>query len=509
MIFAGLTLPSLIGDHHFLFNLEPYPDGLLYALSARNFAMGHGLQLIYQQSNLALWVPPLYSLILSLGYLINSAPQVFYVVNVLLGGVTIVLLWLVLQETTSSWWIKILGVGLYLSHAYIVWLPSVPMSENAALPLFLLALYGLLKKKFTFIDLVVCIFGTGGLLLTRYSLIGVVAALSFWLAIRTGQSKSLQIKVFAAVGFLVSLILFLIYLVSIHTSVVSLLGGILQQLHSGGRFNNLRFVNGNMQQYAGILLGKQAVFLWLSFPLTSLGVSAAAILSLLYEIWQSEGEQRLRSFFLITCFISQFLALLIFYVVDERYILLTVPIFVISCCWGIDQLLLHLQGRKKLLLLVAIGVVLGLQLVSQLKLYEEIIGSNLLHHTEAWQYQAIKDISAYFKNKPTSEVITALPPFLVAAYNQNSFSVLPLSSAQEFISKDQFVWGKDVLYTNLLNGYAQMLQTGKDLYITNAYVTQQQQVIQDYETYKQKFNLTLVHEGCQQTCNIYQISLKK
>jgi len=75
LFYLLLTLPSVFSEKHLLFNLEPYPDGLFYSLSAKNFIENGRLALEYNGVRANISQPPLYSLILSLGYLIWNNPR--------------------------------------------------------------------------------------------------------------------------------------------------------------------------------------------------------------------------------------------------------------------------------------------------------------------------------------------------------------------------------------------------------------------------------------------------
>jgi hypothetical protein len=116
----------------------------------------------------------------------------------------------------------------------------------------------------------------------------------------------------------------------------------------------------------------------------------------------------------------------------------------------------------------------------------------------------------HFNNHLEEEVliITALPPFLVDVYQTTSYRVLPMSPDQEFLSKKQYVWGDDINYADLRGTYREWLEEGRELYISNAYITHQQSVIEDYESYKESFEFEIMAEGCDQACNIYRLSLK-
>src|SRR5258708_35150547 len=101
-LYVGLVATNIFSGHHQLFNLEPYPDGLLYTLSARNFSQGKGLQLVYRDTSLSPTIPLLYPIVLIVGYVIWNAPQFFYATNVLLGLASLVVLFFLVKRNTGS-----------------------------------------------------------------------------------------------------------------------------------------------------------------------------------------------------------------------------------------------------------------------------------------------------------------------------------------------------------------------------------------------------------------------
>ena len=201
--------------------------------------------------------------------------------------------------------------------------------------------------------------------------------------------------------------------------------------------------------------------------------------------------------------------MLIFYTVDERYLLLSIPIFIIAICLSIDAYS-QLVQKHLVVFFQIVCIVVALQLWSQKPLITQLFADSILHHSEAWQYQSIKQFDSYFKNQDSSAyLITSLPPMLVEAYQTTRYQALPLSTSQEFINKQEYIWGPDVPYSNLIEGYKEWLQEGRQVYISNAYITQQQSVITDYELYKNNFELEQVSEGCLSACNIYKLHLKE
>ncbi len=518
-VFLLLTAPALFQPSHLLYNLEPYPDGLLYALSARNVVLDRSFALVYQDSVLPYWTPPLYSFILILGYYLNDAPQTFYLVNLVLGCLTILVLTVGVAVITKNKYLPLVAAAIYISHAYVVWLPTVPMAENISLLLFSCALILLLlPKKISFGMAVAIIAAATGLVLTKFAAIALLGAIGMLLVIRLLQEKSYRVLAVLSGGFCVVLL-----------GVTILRGNpfamfnfnLIQNILLGtNQFFSTAFIQPN---FAGYLLGivtTQSNFLWLQTPLSSLFAAVAFLLSGLY-LWKSKKSWgKSQAITLSTLFVAQLSIMLVFYVIDTRYIIFTIPLFTV----GSVLLLNQLQHKLDLKVLVVLGGIFLLgHLFTQKPLFKEILIANVLGRTVAWQYESIQHFNRFAaqtnlasentdsteQSNSTSELllITALPPFLVDAYQTTPYRVLPLSQSQEFLQKGEYVWGSDVPYDNLLEGYTQWLADGKELYITNAYITHQQAVIADYEQYADQFRFELVSSGCMDACNIYRITL--
>ena len=102
VVYVSLTLSAVFQKSHILYNLEPYPDGLLYALSARNFALQGKLELQYESSILPFWTQPLYSLLLVPLFTLSQHPEMFFISNVVMGVVTLsVVSWAVWKRTKN------------------------------------------------------------------------------------------------------------------------------------------------------------------------------------------------------------------------------------------------------------------------------------------------------------------------------------------------------------------------------------------------------------------------
>jgi len=189
---------NLFSGHHTLFNLEPYPDGLWYLGEARSIAQGKGLVLSYHAYTIDGRVPPVYPLVLTTGFLLIHNPEVYYGVNVVLGVLTIFLLFLILRRWTTRQWTVFFCLLFYLTHGYILWMVGVPMAENVAVPVFCFGLWILLAPKLRLIHLVFMMAAIATLLFTKYAYIGtatVFGLITFLRLVKTGEKKAVLVLV--------------------------------------------------------------------------------------------------------------------------------------------------------------------------------------------------------------------------------------------------------------------------------------------------------------------------
>ncbi|PIY80785.1 MAG: hypothetical protein COY80_01120 [Candidatus Pacebacteria bacterium CG_4_10_14_0_8_um_filter_42_14] len=517
LIFLGLTLPAIFQKTHFLQNLEPYPDGILYALSARNFVQGEGMQLVYGDSALHFWVPRMYSIALIPGYLISSNPTVFYLSNVFFGLLSLILLLYIVRITTEPAVAPVIAGLVYLSHVYVLWLASVPMAENLVLPLFLAAVLGLVRMRDDWRYSLLAFSAAGLLFLTKLSLAVVIGMILLLLLIGLYQGLSQKRKIIA---WIISGAVASIFIFQYGATLLSLLSG-------DSPFYGFRFLLGNLNSYGQMLLGSGGNFLWLQNALSSIGMLGIFVFAVWQFLRSKSLEWRWRGWLLLGLFIAQFPIMLIFYVADARYIILTVPIFALAAGWLTQLQLEFLKSRKQRnIFFLSVGLTLVVQLWVQLPLVRQVVAANLLGRTVGWQLEEIRHFDQVLKNDSEVFLITALPPFLVEAYSVGSYRVLPMSNSQEFLQKSQWVWGCDIdpeesnicteekissqVYSSesLTRLYDQLFAEGKKLYISNAYISHSHEVVLDYEELEKTYSFELVSEGCLGTCNVYVMLAK-
>jgi len=500
-IYTTVTLISLINDHHFLYNLEPYPDGLLYSLIGRNLALGRGLQLVYDEQVLKSLVPTFYPIILSLGYLFNSAPATYVFINTILGLVTIAFLYHLLVSLTKSIWLGLGGIVIYLSHAYLWLLPTLPMTENLSLCLFIICLWLLFKSHWRLIEIIGFILALTALALSRFAAIPTSLVLFLLLVTKilrqvSGRQRIIFLFLLSLSGLMITgglRLMGLDWLFIIKDFYINITKPI-----PSGHFS-FAYVKDNLISYSQICLGLKAKFLWYRWPLTSLVLSTATLLSLINI--HIKKQIRWGLFCLI---LAQFPLVLLLIGADARYLILLIPLLTIGTVLFWQMISAYLKRWQ--LFGLGSGLIL-LLLIPQLPIFKQILTANFFHRTRAWQYEAILNFNNFFQHRPDSTLISALPPFLVDAYQTSAYSLLPMSQRQEFLAKKEYVWGKNINYDDLMAEYQQRLAGGGKLYISNAYITHQWEVVADYEKLKQQFKLTKVADGCQDACNIYQLSL--
>jgi hypothetical protein len=495
IFFAG-TFTLLDTGKHFAFNLDPYPDGIFYTLPAWNFVHGQGFSMQFAQSNIGTTVPPLYTVLLIPFYAIFPTPVAFYALNVALGTLSLCFLYFLIKENTHAKWAAFV-VALFALLPVILWLPAVPMAENLLLPLVTITTWLWLTKKIpTDKKLIPLLLLQAALFFTKYSSFTFLIPFNMVLLWDLYQQKQF--------GFIKKYLLLLIGLVASY-ALISRPSFILNvfrpqaESKTGTEINafSFQYVPGNIAAYLKSLLGFPAYFLWQKFMFFIPGL----LLIPLAALFKKERVNKLLISRVLMIAFGTVMLQSFFYAVDTRYIIATLPLLFLTITLSLETLL---KKRSKLLPLVILGASAVILLVTQKAFYKQLIGSNWLQRSTAWQAEAIKHFKSL--NLPTDVyLITALPPYLFNFYYPNSPQLLPLSKTQEFMNIGQRPWGNAMHYDDFSATYRDLIQRGKKVYISNAYITHQQSVIADFENYKQDFELRLIKTGCQETCNVYEV----
>src|SRR5258708_7892725 len=141
LLFGLLLLRNPYSDRTLIPNLEPYPDSIHYISPALGLLRGQGLNINREGRKLLPGVPPLYSLVLVPGFILNQDVRTFYIVNIVLAFVAFFFFYLIVAKITSNKFFLFLLMCLYATNYTLYWFPELAMAENLILPLILVALY--------------------------------------------------------------------------------------------------------------------------------------------------------------------------------------------------------------------------------------------------------------------------------------------------------------------------------------------------------------------------------
>lgn len=526
LLLAAITLSPLLGDHFFR-NLEPYPDGLMYTIPPLEFLESGQWQLQYNGMSLKPNVPPLYSWLMLPIMATWRSPEAFILLNFLLVIGTTWFLYLALKPHSESndkpsWQLAII-LMFYSANVVVWWLAGLPMAENLGLFLISATIYlatnegtNQNKKNPLFLSIVAIAF-----ILTKYIYypIGlVIAAGSLFYSLINKRNKefvaSMAILIFG---------LILATLVQINQGSGPLaeylpfsqdLSTNINQLESTDQsftFFSSQYIKDNLKFYFKSLIGFSYPLLWIRESL----VPIFLIIFVLRGIFKLKHDYLPHFLLLILLWLSQFAMLLNFYVADQRYAILNIVFATFFA--GYYFLTLKKDPNSELnselkidFMKIALGAVLiGMVFFQRYNLFPTI-KANIFHRSDAWQHQAVLEFEKQNQLDQDSYLITALPPFLITAYSQPDYKILPLSKHQEFLAKGQNVWNPEITDSqNLLQTYQKWLDEGRNLYISNAYITHQKQVVNDFEEFKKHFNFETISEGCNQTCNVYKLGKQR
>ncbi len=508
LLWLMLTVPALF-HAHVMSNLEPYPDGLFYVGKALTFARTGEFVLSYGDSKLVGTVPPLYPLILIPVFFIFQQVPFFLLTNVLLGIGLILTVAFVLKQMEMSPIVIWLALMLLLLHGYFLWLPTLPMAENLALPLFVSMLAMLIQNKRRWWSIVIAVIIALCLVMTKYAYVLSATMFPTILFIQLAiEKKFKQIVWLLGCGSVVvgAGLLWFNYL-HIRPWELILSHGFDKKWFTGITYYSFSYWKTNTWFYFSTLVGAPTRFLWYTQPLTSLWISLAGVIGLIMGYKSTKPKVRRAAIMVFIMTVTYFPVFLLFYVYDARYVLPLIPLIIVAAVIVVQSLI----DQRKTVAAVLLGSWLIVSsLLSQKVLYKQVIGSNWLGRSQAWQYEAVKHFSNFFSSYPDDRaaVLTALPPYLIALYEQPSYRVLPLTGKQNFIRLQKEVWGKDVVFDRYEVWLKQQLELGTNLYISNAYVGNDRNQQTAFESYFQRFTVIKIQEGCLGGCTLYQLKLK-
>jgi hypothetical protein len=138
------------------------------------------------------------------------------------------------------------------------------------------------------------------------------------------------------------------------------------------------------------------------------------------------------------------------------------------------------------------------------------IGLNWRHAEVPWNYVAVKKFDEYFdKSDGNDYMATLLNPFIIDIFGHHNYHYLPLSVYQEFSVDVKNIM--QYFYQGDLGDYYEgLLKQGNKVYYSDYYINNNLKYYGlSIEAVKKRFLITKVFDGCENSCNIYQLSLKK
>lgn len=122
-------------------------------------------------------------------------------------------------------------------------------------------------------------------------------------------------------------------------------------------------------------------------------------------------------------------------------------------------------------------------------------------------YTAVIEANGLIDSKPgkPSYLATVLNPYYIDQYAIGKYSSLPLSASQPYVNDKDKVWGIPKIQS-LPEIYSSLLSSGANLYLSDFGLNHDPAFERDFVDLKQKFNLSYLHLGCEERCNLYRVS---
>lgn len=519
LFFAGLLLQNPFSGNTIISDLPPLPDSLQYINPARSLVEGKGLRVTRIGRGIPLSSPPLYSLLLAPFMALTSDPRVFYLANVFLAIISLLLFFRLLMIVIENKWVVLFVLCLYITNPSVYTLPILVLAENLLLPLFLIGAILLVKEvsfKNSFFAGIIAI----SFYATKYAAAPLAVTFSCLYLIKIlyscRRSVRLKMLVLFVGGFLLVYLPFEVYeytakgqtlLTALRTFIVDLATNTPETAFDGEvqiRYFSLVYFSKHFILYLRALVGLSAGNFTPRFP----GIFPFALICSWIGLLAGFLSKQFRFMFfsLVMLLFAGILFLATFYYVDPRYIIYSIPILLLGFAFFLNliyALVKHSRVEKyyyielALLLLVYTGTLL-------------ILYPNIPNRLSAQEYHTVVTLNNYFSkpaknNRKQPIVLTVVPPHFIDFYSNGNYQLLPLSHNQVYMYKlADVVYGPND-YSDLIKLYETYLKRGYDLYTQKSYLLKISRLQKTYLKLRKKFNLQLVAAGCNGNCNLYKV----
>jgi len=526
-IFLLLLFKDPFSQRTLIPNFEPYPDTFNYIDPALNFVKGKGFSLNREGRIRVQAVPPLYSFSLIPMFLLKSDPLMAYYANVILSSVSLLFFWLILRRIFVNKFIIFPLLILYVTNYFIYWVPSLIMAENLTLTLFLISVFSLLSRPAMVNQILLAALAIG-VYATKYANIPLtftIVLFSLGKVVFTKLVLKQKIKLTLVLSIAVLLFFIILAVFEGITKGNNIFAQILEHLSSIERsvpkndtptgiisassWFGIQYIRQNLPLYINSLLGAPNRFLWDHTPLVPKFIAIAGLAGIIGSIFSK--KYRFLSLVLLLSISAFIIFMSTFYSFDARYIYIAIPTLLI----GLGLFLTGLENKilkKGIFLKILILIFICIYMLNNFTRIKSQISLNLRYSETSWNYIAVLKMNEYFtadkiKNNKKPVLISALPPFLIDYYSNGNYTLLPLSSEQEFRGIKEIVWGPND-YSDLPKLYRKYLKEGFNVYVSRAGLGNESYTNRDFDNIVKVFNTQIVLPGCFDQCNIYRVKIK-
>lgn len=510
-------------------NFEPFPDTFHYIVPARSLLKGEGFTIVREGRSIIPYVPPLYSLVLLPGFIVNSDPRVFYFTNIILSIISVALFYLILRKITKNKIILVFTTFLYITNYFIYWYPALVMAENLILPLFLFSAWLILeriKPPLIFFAGLVAI----GFYITKYASLPLTFVFLFSYLLKiliTNNSRVNKVKniLILSLGFGIPTVAFIFFEYSRGMNVLEPFNVFQTIFHTifPPKIENLsplvpvpvwfsiNFIKVNLPHYLNAITGGVERFLWDQTPIIPKVVGIIGLIGLFWGLLSK--KLRLLNFNLLIMNGFSILFISTFYAIDMRYIYPAIPTLLIGFAMFLT-FILEKANTKRIKIIAYVLIIIGLSyygLTNSLRLKNQIM-LNLRHGETPWYYVSVLEMNRYFNTLDLSGkkpiLISPMPPYLIDYFSNGNYNLLPLSLEQEFRKSMAIVWGSND-YSDLTKLYTSYLKKDYSVYVSRYGIGNEGYLNTEFNNLGKNFNMNRVQSGCYGQCDIYKLNLIK
>lgn len=522
--FVLLSWKNPYNDTSLIGNFDPFPDTMHYVVPARNFVLTGKFALEYNGQITKIAVPPLYSWSLIPAYFINSDARTFYFINLVLGLISIYLLYKISRQLSKSPFITGLILFLYTGTFVIFWQTQLAMSENILLPVMFGFILSVLPEKLTYKNLalstVLAVFLYG----SKYAALPCTLFALLFLAFKIISTSFLQKKtMFKQLFFVAATSIFVFALVNGHQfleNFTNLINANFTQnttAQEAVAWFGLANLENSFPKYFKALMGYPIYNLWETKAILPFALAALVLIWSLYAL----GMKKYRSLAILVLgfIIAQLAFLSLTVMIEGRYAFIFLPVIYTGlaafCGWSKDFLETHF-GQNKTTIIAIFLVILS-------------VGAFSFYHFPEWKTQLLVNFQGserpwwhiamvkedqllrYREVNQETWLISIMPPFMWDFYRYNpahSYQIMPFSNSQDFSSTN--IWTNnglsDALSTNLPVFYASESARGREIYLsTVGFNEDYRKALPNYEKF---FDFEILDENCGNLCTLYHLTLK-